>query len=163
MSNQPSSRNYLQSEAVDFRSPVSESMLKTFAGTANWLLDKDTTNDATIAAIQAAASVLTGRVNSAVSFGVTKNEIILNSPYQSRIFTTTSREVSILVFRGDVSTGSQKFGITGTFPQVVFTSGSLQQNLAFMVPSGSINIYFDESTAGYYYRIFEIKLTFNLV
>lgn len=68
MSDQPSSRNYIQAESVDFRSPVSESMLKTFAGTTNWLLDKDTSNDIAIGANTSNISTLTGRVNNAVGF-----------------------------------------------------------------------------------------------
>lgn len=163
MSNQPSSRNYLQAEAVDFRSPVSESVLKIFAGTQNWLLDKDTINDATIAGILSAASTLTSRVNNAVSWSITRNDVNLNGPYGSHIFSTTAREFSILNFRGDLYSSGNQFGITGLYPQVIFTSSSLHQNLAFMMPSGSLNVYIDDPNVGSFFPINEIKLTFNLV
>lgn len=162
MSNQPSARNYLQAEAVDFRSPVSESMLKTFAGTQNWLLDKDSSNDGTIAAIQAAASVLTGRVNNAVSFSVVKTDIVLTAPYGRYVFTTTANQFSIIVFRGDVSSGTQQFGVT-TQINNLFTSGSLHLNTSYLLPSGTLDIYFDDPSSGTTFSVYEIKMTYNHV
>jgi len=99
MSNQPSSRNYLQAEAVDFRSPVSESMLKTFAGTANWLLDKDTTNDTvTFPNIASTISTLTGRVNNSVSFATSsKTQVGFTVGGTNTIpITTNSHEIKII-------------------------------------------------------------------
>ena len=85
MTDQPSVKQKMQTEALDFRSPLSEALMKTMGGSMNYILDKDDAQDASIASILSRISHAVGITQTVinqydiggVNFSIGPNEFMI--------------------------------------------------------------------------------------
>lgn len=120
MTDQTSVKQKIQTEAVDFRSPVSESIMKILAGSVNWCIDEDTNQDSEISSMQSQINTLISRVNNA-------NHVLQEFIVVSQNISMAANQLFIGIIDTGVGDWSISLGpasILNLISSIVFIAGS---------------------------------------